>query len=117
MAPKWAAWEASNATKAWKTPRESKRARAPKKAKDGTLVVLPKKKSRPQPRAASAAPDPAMPAPPAHSPTSPKLAQATRDDFSNILALRAGINRFVYGMLPGVSQKVSRRVLVCSSTI
>jgi len=71
MAPKWAAWEASNATKAWKTPRESKRARAPKKAKDGTLVVLPKKKSRPQPRAASAAPDPAMPAPPAPEPPAP----------------------------------------------
>jgi hypothetical protein len=47
---------------------------------------------------------------PGFSPTSPKLGPATRDDFSNILALRAGINRFVYGMLPGVSQKVSRRV-------
>ena len=48
---------------------------------------------------------------PEFSPIASKPGSAGRDDFSNIMAPPARINRLVYGMLPGRSQKVSRRVL------
>jgi hypothetical protein len=47
---------------------------------------------------------------PGFSPIASKPGSAGRDDFSNIMAPPGRINRFVYGMLPGRSQKVSRRV-------